>query len=111
MSVNGDEAESSTVMFNDSVQKLPSIIQSLKHLSAGERSSLVSLVMYSSFSLPLSYSLVIILLKVEFVKIESYFSSIYQVDFSVSCIITLHALFQLYLCFSATPIVLSLYLQ
>ena len=62
MSVNGDEAESFTLglcnyalsRFNHSVQKLPSITGSSKHLSANGRSSLGSLVMYSSFSLPLS---------------------------------------------------------
>ena len=73
MSVNGDDAESSTFIFNDSVQKLPSIIRTLKHLSAGGCFSLVSLVMYSSFSLPFLYSVDMILLKVGFVKIETYF--------------------------------------
>ena len=40
--------------FTDSVQKLPSISQSSKCLSANGHFSLGSLVMYSSFSLPLS---------------------------------------------------------
>ena len=58
LSVNGDEAESLNYLisqtFCDSVQKLPSITFSSKHLSAHGRFSLGSLVMYSSFSLPLS---------------------------------------------------------
>ena len=40
--------------FTNSVQKLPSISRSSSRLSAGGRLSLGSLVMYSSFSLPLS---------------------------------------------------------
>ena len=58
MSINGDESESLTAAFlernwfSNSVQKLPSISRSSKHLSAGGRFSLGSLVMYSSFSLP-----------------------------------------------------------
>jgi len=65
MSVNGDEAEwliylDETLsrvhlqMFSHSVQKLPSISRSSKCLSANGHFSLGSLVMYSSFSLPLS---------------------------------------------------------
>ena len=45
---------SQNATFGDSVQKLPSISRSSKRLSAGGRFSLGSLVMYSSFSLPLS---------------------------------------------------------
>ena len=61
MSYNGDESELLTdcyiKSFSNSVQKLPSISRSSKHLSANGHFSLGSLVMYSSFSLPLSISL------------------------------------------------------
>ena len=59
MSVNGDEAELLTYlvccqMFCCSVQKLPSITRDYKTPFSQGRFSLGSLVMYSSFSLPLS---------------------------------------------------------
>ncbi len=47
--------------FNPPVQKLPSMITSLDGLSAGEPSSLSGFFMYSSFSLPFSVQVVLII--------------------------------------------------